>query len=116
MTAVALMRDLFLFTRLADAAARAGVELRRVEQVEALPHAEEVALLLVDWSEREATWGARLTEWSAARQGPPPRIVLFGPHTDRAAHAAARNSGLGPMWARSKLVAALPTLFAPQRR
>ena len=35
-------------------------------------------------------------------------IILFGPHTDLDAHAAAREAGLGPMRARSALVAGLP--------
>jgi hypothetical protein len=39
-------------------------------------------------------------------------VVLFGPHTDLAAHAEARAAGLGPMLARSKLLADLPTLLA----
>ncbi len=46
-----------------------------------------------------------------------PRLILYGPHTDLVAHAAASAAGLGPMLARSKLVASLPSLFdgAPAR-
>ena len=40
-----------------------------------------------------------------------PRLILFGPHTDLEAHADARAAGLGPMWARSKLVAELQALM-----
>ena len=39
------------------------------------------------------------------------RVILFGRHTDLEAHADARAAGLGPMWARSKLVAELPQLM-----
>ena len=50
--------------------------------------------------------------WSTGPSGlAPARVVLFGPHTDLAAHGAAREAGLGPMWARSKLVAELPDLL-----
>jgi hypothetical protein len=37
--------------------------------------------------------------------------VLFGPHADLEAHDDARASGLGPMMARSKLFASLPSLM-----
>jgi hypothetical protein len=37
--------------------------------------------------------------------------VLFGPHTDLDAHAAARDAGLGPMRARSAFFGALPELL-----
>jgi hypothetical protein len=40
------------------------------------------------------------------------RVILFGRHTDLEAHAAAREAGLGPMWARSKLVTELSDLIA----
>jgi hypothetical protein len=39
------------------------------------------------------------------------RVILFGPRTDLEAHAAARAAGLGPMWARSKVIAGLPSLL-----
>jgi hypothetical protein len=42
-------------------------------------------------------------------------VILFGPHGDLEAHAAARATGLGPMIARSKLVADLPTLVTESR-
>jgi len=37
---------------------------------------------------------------------------LFGPHTDLASHRAARDTGLGPMRARSAFFVALPELLA----
>jgi hypothetical protein len=57
--------------------------------------------VLVDWSARQPDWADALRRLSS------PRLVLFGPHTDLEAHAAARDAGLGPMWARSKLLASL---------
>ena len=39
------------------------------------------------------------------------RVVVFGPHTDLEAHAAARAAGIGPMMARSKLVTSLAELL-----
>ena len=85
----------------------------RVDDPDDLPHAAAVRLLLVDWGDRDLDWGARITRWCAnAPQSVRPRVVLFGPHTDLVAHAEARASGLGPMLARSKLLADLPALLA----
>jgi hypothetical protein len=110
-TVAVLARDLMIATRIADAGARAEVEVRRYDDPSQLPPADEVSLLLVDWSERRADWGARLTAWTAGAAARP-RLILFGPHTDLAAHAEARAAGLGPMYARSRLLAELPTLLA----
>jgi len=72
-----------------------------------------VRLLLVDWGERAADWGERIVAWCArAPESARPRILLFGPHVDLRAHAEARDAGLGPMVARSKLVVDLPSLLA----
>jgi len=107
-----LGRDLMIATRIADAGARAGAEVHRFEQPADLPPAADVELLLVDWSERRSDWGERLAAWyQGAPEDRRPRVVLFGPHTDLTAHAAARAAGLGPMWARSKLFVELPSLF-----
>ena len=99
-------------TRIADAGARAGVQVRRFDDPGQLPPPSDVTLVLVAWDERQPDWGERLLGWCAgAPQSAPSRVVLFGPHTDLAAHAEARAAGLGPMWARSKLLAELPTLI-----
>lgn len=112
MTVAVVSRDLMIATRIADAGARAGVEVRRFDDPGQLPGDAELSLVLVAWDERQPDWGERLLAWSAAAPGSlAPRVLLFGPHTDLAAHAEARTSGLGPMWARSKLLAELPTLI-----
>jgi hypothetical protein len=55
-----------------------------------------------------------LTSWCLrAPDSARPRLVVFGPHADLEAHAAAREAGIGPMLARSKLVSALPQLLDP---
>jgi hypothetical protein len=111
-----LARDLIISSRIAEAAARAGAELRRCDDPAELPAAAEIDMLLVDWADRRSDWGERLVAWSAlARCSARPRVVLFGPHTDLAAHAEARAAGLGPMWARSKLIADLSTLLGKAR-
>ena len=113
MTVAVVSRDLMIATRIADAGARAGVEVRRFDDPSQLPAASLVSLALVAWDERQPEWGELLTAWCAG--APPsalPRVVLFGPHTDLAGHAEARAAGLGPMLARSKLIADLPTLLA----
>src|SRR5207247_11322929 len=105
-------RDLMIATRIADAGASAGADVHRYDDPARLPAADQVDLLLVDWSERQPDWGETLVAWcAAAPQSATPRVVLFGPHTDLAAHAEAHAIGLGPMWARSKLLSALPALM-----
>jgi hypothetical protein len=110
-TVVLVGRDLLFGSRIADAATRAGREFIRLDDPTGLPSPSSVQLLLVDWAERRPDWGKQLTAWCArAPLAIRPRLVLFGPHTDLEAHAEARAAGLGPMWARSKLVADLPLL------
>jgi len=104
-------RDLIVTTRIADAAEAAGYLPARVDNPERLPSSSEVAVAFVDWADREPGWGAQLQAWQAKATSGPPRIVLFGPHADLEAHDDARASGLGPMMARSKLFASLPSLM-----
>jgi hypothetical protein len=104
MRVAAVIGDLMLFSRIEAAGAAAGADVIRVDSPASLP--AELDVVLVDWSDRRPDWTDALQR---RRDG---RIVLFGRHTDLEAHAAARAAGLGPMWARSKLVAELPTLFA----
>ena len=92
----AVVRDLMLFSRIESAARVAGAELKRVDA----PHdvAPDADLVLVDWSEREPEWPDILRARVSGR------VVLFGPHVDRAAHAEARAAGLGPVVPRSRLI------------
>ena len=105
MRVAAVISDLMLFSRI-EAAAR-DATLVRVDRPADL--SSDFDLVLVDWSAREPGWADALGALHAGR------IVLFGRHTDLEAHAAARAAGLGPMWARSKLVAELPALLPPSR-
>ena len=116
MTVVLIGRDLLFGSRIADAAARAEREFLRVDDPGGLPPPSSVQLVLVDWAERRPEWGEQLSAWCAGLpEAERPRPVLFGPHTDLAAHADARSAGLGPMWARSKVVVDLPALLAAIR-
>ena len=108
MRVAAVGSDLLLFSRIESAASAAGASLVRVDTPVELP--AELDLVLVDWSARRADWAAALRDRSDAGL----RIVLFGPHTDLPAHADARAVGLGPMWARSKLVAGLAALLVDE--
>jgi len=111
-TVAIVARDLMVATRIADAGARAGVKVLRFDDPSDLPPPGDVRLVLVAWDERRPDWGERLLAWcAAAPQSASPRVVIFGPHTDLEAHAAARAAGLGPMWARSKLLAEIPVLL-----
>jgi hypothetical protein len=101
----AVVSDLMLFSRIESAAASAGAALERVDSPSSLP--PDLDLVLVDWSAREPDWTDALRAISG------PRVILFGPHVDLDAHAAAKTAGLGPMWARSKLLTSLGALFAP---
>lgn len=104
MKVAAVVTDLMLFSRIESAARVAGVELVRVDTPHGIP--QESELVLVDWAARRA-------DWADALRAHPGRVIIFGPHTDMDAHAAARKAGLGPMWARSKLLARLGRLFSP---
>jgi hypothetical protein len=111
---VLLARDLMIATRIADAGARAGTSVLRLDDPADLPSAHDVRLLLVDWADRRPGWSEALAKWCAdAPESARPRVLLFGPHTDLVAHADARAAGLGPMRARSSLIADLPALLAP---
>ncbi len=113
MTVALVSRELMMATRIADAAVRAGVDFVRVDDPSSLPASETVQLVLVDWAERDAGWADALAAWCGdAPESARPRVVLFGPHTDLDAHAAARSAGLGPMWARSKLMAEIADLLS----
>jgi hypothetical protein len=101
--AAAVIGDLMLYSRIEAAASAAGADLVRVDSPADVP--PEVDLVLVDWSDRRPDWADALARSSAGR------VILFGRHTDLEAHAAARAAGLGPMWARSKLVTELPDMF-----
>ena len=105
----AVVADLMLFSRIEAAVTTAGASLRRVDSPRDLPDDEAFDLVLVDWSARQPEWANALRGSTASR------VILFGPHTDLEAHAAAREAGLGPMWARSKLVAELPSLVVTDR-
>ncbi len=100
-----------LFSRIEGAASVAGVPLTWVRAPRELAPAKDLELVIVDWSERTPSWVDDLTAW---RRAGDVRIILFGPHTDLEAHAAARAAGLAPMWARSRLFRELPTLLAEQ--
>ena len=102
MRVAAVVTDLMLYSRIESAARVAGVDLARVDSpTDAPPDAD---LVLVDWS-------ARRPDWTDALRALPGRVILFGPHTDLEAHADARATGLGPMWARSKLLSSLPEVL-----
>jgi hypothetical protein len=115
-TVVLLGRDLLFGSRIAATAERAGASFVRVEAPIELPSAEIVDLLLVDWGDRAPGWGAALAAWNAVpTPGVRPRIVAFGPHTDLAAHADANDAGVGPMVARSRLLALLGEMLKGSR-
>jgi len=111
MRVAAVISDLMLYSRIESAASAAGASLLRVDAPSDLPPAITFDLVLVDWSARRPDWADAL----ARVRRPGARIILFGQHTDLEAHAAARAAGLGPMWARSKLLADLPRVMARYR-
>lgn len=111
MRVAAVVRDLMLYSRIESAARVSGAALLRADDPSSLPlDGDRPDLVLVDWSERADGWVEPLR--ALRRAGA--RVVLFGPHTDLAAHAAAREASLGPMVARSKLLASLGSLLTGQ--
>lgn len=105
MKVAAVVSDLMLCSRIESAAAAAGAALLRLDSPFDL--LADANLVLVDWSVRKPDWA------DALRALDGPRVILFGPHTDLDAHAAARDAGLGPMWARSRLLSHLGELMRP---
>ena len=102
MRVAAVISDLLLYSRIESAATAAGAPLTRVDSPADLPH--DIDLVLVDWSARQPDWAETLVAW---RDRSDARLILYGRHTDLEAHAAARAAQIGPMWARSKLIAEL---------
>ena len=106
MRVAAVTSDLMIYSRVESAATAAGASLIRLDSPTDLP--KEVELVLVDWSAREPRWaGALIT----SRDSSNARLIMFGQHTDLEAHAAARAVGVGPMWARSRLLTHLNDLM-----
>lgn len=116
MRVVALVRDLIALSRIDAAARAAGAELTSVDDPDRLPHPALVDVVVVDWAERGPEWGSVLAAWqqqgAAERR---PRLVLFGPHVDLNAHAAAKRHGIGPVMARGKLFSSLDDILAAVR-
>ena len=105
MKVAAVISDLMLYSRIESAASAVGAELKRVDSPLHVPRDAE--LILVDWSVNQPDWAGAL----AARRDSGSRVILFGPHTDLDAHAAAQRAGLGPMMARSRFVQRLGDLM-----
>lgn len=105
MRVAAVISDLMFYSRIESAAMAADADLVRVDSLAQV--AADVDLVLVDWSAREPDW----TDALRALRAGGVRLILFGPHTDLDAHAAAREAGFGPMMARSKLVASIGELL-----
>lgn len=114
MRVAAVVRDLLFGSRIFEAASRAGAELIRIDSPADLPPPDQIDLVLVDWGDRSSDWGEELASWTGSATEPP-RVILFGPHTDLEAHAAAKQHSLGPMVARSKLARSLPKLMSSDR-
>jgi hypothetical protein len=84
----------------------------RVDDPAELPPAAGISVAFVDWGSRQSGWAAAVSAWLASGGAVPPRLVVFGPHTDVDAHHAARDAGIGPMIARSKLITSLAEYLA----
>lgn len=106
MRVAAVVGDLMLYSRIESAARVSGASLARVDHPSLAP--ADAELVLVDWSAREASWTEPLLMLREAGA----RVILFGPHVDLDAHAAARTVGLGPMWARSRVLTKLSALLS----
>jgi hypothetical protein len=109
---VILSRDLIIASRILAEASAEGHDAELVSEPTRLPPAAAVDRLFVNWADRAAEWTPALNNWRATDPSQGLRIILFGPHSDLDAHAAAKAAGLGPMLARSKLVADIPRLIA----
>jgi hypothetical protein len=112
-----VVRDLMSASRIESQVTRANGTMARFDGPAELPPAADVELVVVDWGDRQADWGATLKAWrGSVDSGRRPRIVLFGPHTDLDGHAAARAAGLGPVQARSAFFGGIPRLMEAAAR
>ena len=105
MRVAAVVGDLMLYSRIESASRVSGASLARVDHPSLAP--ADAELVLVDWSARDPSWAEPLR----ALRDNGARVILFGPHVDLEAHAAARDTDLGPMWARSKLISSLSSVL-----
>ena len=105
MRIAAVVSDLMLYSRIESAARVVGASLVRLDEPSSVP--PDAELVLVDGSARETSWSQplRILRDSGTR------VILFGPHTDLDAHAAAREAGLSPLWARSNVMKQLPNML-----
>ena len=113
MRVYALAPDLISASRIQDAVERLGDEFARLTTIQDLPDPGGIDLLLVDWGMREAGWGFQLS--ARAIRDPQVQILLFGPHADKDAHAAAAIHHLGPVMARSSFFQRLDYLLSRAR-
>lgn len=111
MRIVVLATDLIIASRILAQASAAGHDAQLVGEPSAMPPVVSVDLLFVNWADRLPSWADDLRSWRGDAPPSRVRVVLFGPHADLEAHADARAAGLGPMLARSKLVATLHALM-----
>jgi hypothetical protein len=109
--AAIVARDLIVATRIAALAEASGHEVVRVDEPRDLPAAGSVMAVFVDWGDRAAGWGDAIRRWKDVEGSHPPRVVLFGPHSDLAAHADAAAHRIGPMIARSRLPGVARAIF-----
>lgn len=108
----ALVRDLITASKIESLVAGSGAILARIESPSQLPPPSDVDVLVVDWGDRQPEWGAAIAAWrDSSTADRSPRVILFGPHTDLAAHAEARTANLGPMRARSAFFGSLRDLL-----
>jgi hypothetical protein len=114
MRIVLVSPDLLISSRIAAIVESGRGSLLRIDNPAPFGVMDEVDLVLVDWAHRGPDWGKQLNAWRAAAMLP--RMIVFGPHTDLDAHEAARSAGLGPMWARSRLIRVLPEILANAAR
>jgi GGDEF domain-containing protein len=110
----ALAPDLIAASRIQEAVGRLGGDFARLTTIEELPAPDTIDLLLVDWDMRDASWGRRIGTWRS--RSPRVRVLLFGPHADKDAHASAALDRLGPVMARSAFFKRLDELLSKTRR
>ena len=68
MRVVAIVEDLILFSRVDAAAAAGNARLTRLDSPSELPPANDVDILLVDWSARGPEWADAIAEWRAGKR------------------------------------------------
>ncbi len=116
-TILALIPDLFFWSKVAAAASRLGLEARLATSRDALLAGVDAGtgLVIVDLDAQGVDALGAVREIRERRRAGGPQLVAFASHVHAALLAEARDSGCDQVLTRGALASGLPRLLAPAR-